>query len=114
VATYFNSSSFSQEPVGTFGNVNRGIIHGPGFNYTDLSLYKDIPFGGEGARSLQIMVQAANVFNHANFAQPDGNFTDGPYFGTVSAVKSSASSFADYNGDPYGGRTAQLVAKIRF
>jgi hypothetical protein len=114
VATYFNSSSFSQEPVGTFGNVNRGVIHGPGFNYTDLSLYKDIPFGGEGARSLQIMLQAANVFNHANFAQPDGNFTDGPFFGTVSAVKSSTSSFADYNGDPYGGRTAQLVAKIRF
>lgn len=112
--TYFNSSSFSQEPIGTFGNVNRGIIHGPGFNYTDLSLYKNIPFGGEGSRSLQIMLQAANVFNHANFAQPDGNFTDGPYFGTVSAVKSSTSSFADYNGDPYGGRTAQLVAKIRF
>ncbi len=110
VANYFNTSSFSQEPIGTFGNVGRGLIHGPGFNYTDLSLYKNIPLGGEGARSLQIMLQGANVFNHANFGDPDGNFTDGPFFGTVSAVKSSA----DYNGDPYGGRTAQLVAKIRF
>jgi carboxypeptidase family protein len=109
-ANFFNPSSFSQEPVGTFGNVGRGLIHGPGFNYTDLSLYKNIPLGGEGARSLQIMLQGANVFNHANFANPDGNFTDGPFFGTVSSVKSSA----DYNGDPYGGRTAQLVAKFRF
>jgi hypothetical protein len=108
--TWFNNGLFSQEPIGTFGNVGRGLVHGPGFNYTDLSLYKNIPLGGEGARSLQIMLQAANVFNHANFAQPDGNFTDGPYFGTVTAVKSSA----DYNGDPYGGRTAQLVAKFRF
>jgi hypothetical protein len=109
-ATYFSNAPFSQEPIGTFGNVGRGLIHGPGYNYTDLSLYKNIPFGGEGARSLQIMLQAANVFNHANFAQPDGNFNDGAFFGTITGVTASA----DYNGDPYGGRTAQLVAKIRF
>jgi hypothetical protein len=109
-ATYFSNAPFSQEPIGTFGNVGRGLIHGPGYNYTDLSLYKNIPLGGEGARSLQIMLQAANVFNHANFAQPDGDFNDGSYFGTVTGVTASA----DYNGDPYGGRTAQLVAKIRF
>jgi hypothetical protein len=110
VGTYMNTSSFSQEPVGTFGNVGRGLVHGPGFDYTDLSLYKNIPLGGEGARSVQIMLQGANVFNHANFSNPDGNFTDGSFFGTVSSVKSSA----DYNGDPFGGRTAQLVAKFRF
>jgi hypothetical protein len=110
ISTYMNSSSFSQEPIGTFGNVGRGLVHGPGFNYTDLSLYKNIALGADAHRSLQITLQAANVFNHANFAQPDGNFTDGPFFGTISAVKSSA----DYNSDPYGGRTAQLVAKFRF
>jgi hypothetical protein len=109
-ATYFDNSSFSQEPLGGFGNVGRGLIHGPGFNYSDLSLYKYFPFGGEGTRSIQIMMQAANAFNHANFANPDGNFTDGPYFGTVTAVRDSA----DYNGDPKGGRTVQLVARVRF
>jgi hypothetical protein len=109
-ATYFNSSSFSQEPIGGFGNVGRGLIHGPGFNYSDLSLYKYFPLGGDGTRAVQIMMQAANAFNHANFANPDGNYTDGPYFGTVTAVRSSA----DYNGDPKGGRTVQLVARIRF
>lgn len=108
--TYLNTSSFSQEPTGTFGNVGRGLVHGPGSDYTDLSVYKNIPIGAEARRSLQITLQAANVFNHANFANPDGNFTDGPFFGTVSSVKVSA----DYNGDPFGGRTAQLVAKFRF
>ncbi len=108
--TYLNTSSFSQEPIGTFGNVARGLVHGPGFNYTDLSVYKNFPLGADAQRSLQITLQAANVFNHANFANPDGNFTDGPFFGTVSSVKSSS----DYNGDPFGGRTAQLVAKFRF
>jgi len=56
------------------------------------------------------MLQAANVFNHANFANPDGNFTDGPLFGVVSAVKATA----DVNGDPAGGRLAELAAKFRF
>ncbi len=109
-ATYFDNSSFSQEPLGGFGNVGRGLIHGPGFNYSDLSLYKYFPLGGEGTRAIQIMMQAANAFNHANFDNPDGNYTDGPYFGTINAVRSSA----DYNGDPRGGRTVQLVARVRF
>jgi hypothetical protein len=110
LGTYFDNSTFSQEPLGGFGNVGRGLIHGPGFNYSDFSLYKYFPLGGEGTRSIQIMMQAANAFNHANFANPDGNFTDGPYFGAVTAVRASA----DYNGDPKGGRTVQLVARIRF
>jgi hypothetical protein len=110
LGTYFDNSTFSQEPLGGFGNVGRGLIHGPGFNYSDLSLYKYFPLGGEGTRSIQIMMQAANAFNHANFANPDGNFTDGPYFGAVTAVRASA----DYNSDPKGGRTVQLVARVRF
>jgi hypothetical protein len=107
---YFDTSSFYQEAIGTFGNVGRNPFHGPGFNYTNLSLYKNLPLGHDTARSIQISLQAANVFNHANFAQPDGNFTDGPYFGTISSVKVSA----DYNGDPFPGRTAQIVGKITF
>lgn len=106
----FDSSPFSQEPVGTFGNVKRNFFHGPGYNYTNMSLYKNLPLGHDTSRNVQIMLQAANVFNHANFASPDGNFTDGPYFGSVSSVDVSA----DYNGDPAPGRTAQIVAKITF
>ncbi len=109
-ATWFSNSTFSQEPVGGFGNVSRGLIHGPGFNYTDLSIYKQFPLGSDNARSLQLMLQATNAFNHANFAQPDGNFTDGPYFGTVNNVIQSA----DYNQDPTPGRVVQLVGRITF
>jgi hypothetical protein len=106
----FNPSSFSQEPIGTFGNVKRNFFHGPGYNYTDMSLFKNVMLGRETNRTLQLMIQAQNLFNHANFAGPDGNYTDGPYFGTISSVKSSA----DYNGDPAPGRTVQLVGRITF
>lgn len=107
---YFNTSSFSQEPLGTFGNAKRNFFHGPGYNYTDMSLMKSFPIGRETGRSLQLMLQAQNVFNHANFAPPDSNFTDGQYFGTISGVQSSA----DYNGDPSPGRTVQLVGRFTF
>jgi hypothetical protein len=106
----FNPSSFSQEPIGTFGNVKRNFFHGPGYNYTDMSLFKNLPLGRETNRAVQLMIQAQNVFNHANFSNPDGNYTDGPYFGTISSVKSSA----DYNGDPAPGRTVQLVGRVTF
>jgi len=107
---YFDTSNFSQETIGNFGNVGRNPLHGPGYNYTNMSVYKNLPLGHDSARGIQIMLQAANVFNHANFSRPDGNFTDGPFFGQVTSVKSSA----DYNGDPAAGRTAQIVGKITF
>ena len=109
---YFDTTPFSQEAVGTFGNVRRNPFHGPGFNYTNLSLFKNIPLGHDAARSLQIMLQAANVFNHANFGNPDGNYTDGKYFGAVTALWGTFDY--DENGDPTNGRTAQIVAKIKF
>lgn len=124
VNQYFDTSSFYQEGAtpaapstvttyGVFGNVRRNFFHGPGFNYTNLSVFKDIPLGHDTARSLQLMLQAANVFNHANFAPPDGNYPDGPgEFGAVTALWGNYGY--DYNGDPAPGRTAQIVGKIRF
>jgi hypothetical protein len=111
--SWFDNSLFSQEPIGTFGNAKRNFFHGPGFNYTNLELAKDIPLGGDGSRYLQLRLETFNAFNHANFATPDANFTDGPQqFGTVTAVTGVSS--ADVNGDPQPGRAVQLAAKFYF
>ena len=110
---WFDSSVFSPETVGTFGNVKRNFFHGPGFNYTNLELAKNIPLGGEGERYLQLRLETFNAFNHANFSNPDGNFSDGPgQFGTISSVVGT--STADVNGDPQPGRAVQLAAKFYF
>ena len=105
----FNANLFSSEAVGTFGNVARGLLHGPGFNYTNLNIAKNFPISADGARFLQIRMDVANAFNHANFAQPDSNYGD-LSFGVVTAVRSSA----DPNGDPEPGRAVQLVGKFYF
>lgn len=106
---FFNPAIFSSEAVGNFGNVGRGLLHGPGFNYTNLSIAKNFPLSGDGARFAQLRMDAANAFNHANFANPDANYGD-QQFGAVTHVISSA----DPNGDPQGGRALELIAEFHF
>lgn len=107
---WFNNSTFSSQQTGTFGNVKRNFFHGPGYNYSDLNLYKNFPIGGE-SRYLQLRLEAYNAFNHANFAMPDGNFSDGPnLFGSITSVIQPAVATQD----PQPGRAVQIAAKFYF
>jgi hypothetical protein len=108
---WFDTSTFSQEPVGTFGNVRRNFFHGPGFNYTNLEVYKNIPVGGEkSSRYVQLRLEAYNAFNHANFANPNGNYNSGPLFGNINSVDQPVNT----GGDPQPGRAIQLAGKFYF
>jgi hypothetical protein len=109
---WFNTSSFSPEPLGTFGNVGRNFFHGPGYNYTNMSLYKDFPLGKEGARFLELRLESYNVFNHPNFGQPDGDFSD-PTFGQILSVTTPV-SYGGQSTDPQPGRATQLGVKLAF
>jgi hypothetical protein len=109
---WFNTSNFTQEPIGTFGNVRRNFFHGPGFNYTNFEVYKNIPLGGaESPRYAQLRLEAYNAFNHANFANPSGNYGAGP---TVFGVITSVDQPINAGGDPQPGRAIQLAGKIYF
>ena len=106
---YFDTSSFSSEPLGTFGNTGRNFFHGPGFNYTNLSVTKIIHFTSDAKRYVQLRLEAFNAFNHANFSAPNGIFIS-PTFGQITGVDASAEG----NGDPAPGRDIQLAGKIYF
>jgi hypothetical protein len=106
---YFNTSPFSTETLGTFGNTGRNFFHGPGFDYTNLQISKNVQLSSDGRRSVQLRVEAFNAFNHANFANPSGTFLSGS-FGRVTSVDQSA----DPNGDPSPGRSVQLAGKFFF
>ncbi len=112
---WFSPSYFSAEPVGTFGNVGRGFMRGPGFNYTDLSLFKDLPLGrSDTSRILQLRLEAYNAFNHPNFAPPDGNLSTGAAFGTITSVQEPGQVTGNVNGDPQPGRAVQIAGRIYF
>ncbi|HQR36338.1 MAG TPA: TonB-dependent receptor [Blastocatellia bacterium] len=63
------------EALAAKGAYPRNYLSRPGINNTDLSLFKNFGLGGEGKRSLQLRVEAFNVFNHAPFSDMNRGVT---------------------------------------
>jgi hypothetical protein len=66
---YFNPNAFTVPPGGTYGNVGRDTLIGPGLRQIDLSLIKDTSLS-ERLR-LQFRAEFFNIFNAANFNTPN-------------------------------------------
>ena len=83
---WFDPSSFEDPPLGQFNNgTQRTICCGPGLQDWDFSVHKRISFSE--ARYLQFRAEFFNIFNHTNFANPDGHFSDGPTaFGRITTT----------------------------
>jgi hypothetical protein len=104
--TWFNPALFSHATPGTVpynletgGNAGRNFIHGPGINNWDFQLTKEFPLR-ESLR-IELRAEVYNIFNHAQFANPDGNLADGAAFGTIGGIHGLA-------------RVAQLAGKVYF
>jgi len=66
---YFNPNAFILPPPGTYGNIGRNVLYGPGLATTDVSLGKNIAIS-EKVRA-QFRAEAFNIFNRANFGTPN-------------------------------------------
>jgi hypothetical protein len=66
---YFNPNAFVQPLPGTYGNVGRNVLTGPGLVETDLALAKNFRFSER--LNLQFRSEFFNVFNHTNFNAPN-------------------------------------------
>jgi hypothetical protein len=66
---FLNPAAFATPAPGTFGNLERGALHGPGFMQLDMVLAKHVPFGA-GTRNAEFRVEVFNLFDRANFANP--------------------------------------------
>ena len=84
---YFNPNYFVAEPLGQVGNAMRRFFSGPGILNSDVALLKDTKLGE--SRSIQFRAEAFNVFNHAQFSNPSGNFnnTGAGGFGYVNSAR---------------------------
>ena len=49
--------------------MDRNAQRGPGYWRVDASLFKHFRFGG--AQSLEVRIEAVNLFNHVNLGNPD-------------------------------------------
>jgi len=65
---YINPAAFAIPAAGTFGNLPRNALKGPGFNQFDLIFSKKFRFSE--AANLEFRTEIFNLLNHANFANP--------------------------------------------
>ena len=91
---------FREEALGQLGNAARRFFHGPGIENFDMQISKNVRL--TESKSLEIRVEAFNVFNHAQFFGPasvDGDVEDSNFGSVVSAA---------------APRLIQLAAKFHF
>jgi hypothetical protein len=67
-AEWFNISGFQLQPFGSYGNVGRNTILGPGFTAWDFSAFKNFAFTEQ--RQLQFRFECFNCANHPVWADP--------------------------------------------
>ncbi|MGH9786927.1 MAG: carboxypeptidase regulatory-like domain-containing protein, partial [Terriglobia bacterium] len=79
---WFDPNAFVLPTPGTFGNLGRGVLTGPGLATVDMSLFKTTSLSERTA--LQFRAEFFNLFNRSNFGAPNAIVFSG------GAVSSSA------------------------
>jgi hypothetical protein len=105
---YFEPAAICQAPFGTFGNTGRNSFHGPGLNFTNLALMKDIQVKEQ--MRFELRLESFNTFNHVNFNNLGSTFGSGGSGANVSSSQLGRVT-SDSN---IGPRTVQLAAKFYF
>jgi len=124
IPNYFTLNQSLNPVYPTIGAPLRGsrdILRNGGMQDWDMSLFKNIPLGKNEARSLQLRLEAFNVFNHPNFNDKIFGFNEnGPWQwqpGTdfsISRVSNWGTNANTYGSGPGGFRVVQLGAKVYF
>ncbi|HEY4009994.1 MAG TPA: TonB-dependent receptor [Acidobacteriaceae bacterium] len=103
---FFNTAAFVPAALGTFGDVHRNNLTGPGYQELDGSFFKD--FFTEHRVHGQFRAEGFNLLNHANFANPSSAVNSGSY-GQLTGTASSTGTGT--TGLP---RVFQFGAKVLF
>jgi hypothetical protein len=107
---YLNLNAFSQPDFGTFGNLGRNSIYGPGYKNVDFSISKKTQIAEQFG--VQFRAEFFNIFNHPNFAQPNHNIVPGTSGGELTQTPDVAQTNPGLGGG--GPRVIQLGLKLVF
>jgi len=92
LANYFNRAAFAQPEPGTYGNLKRNALTGPNYWNVDLAISRRI--GGVAMRTLELRIEAFNLFNTFNWGDPGTEETSGGFI-------------ANFNSGQFGRITTQ-------
>jgi hypothetical protein len=73
---WLNPAAFTTPQPGTFGNLPRNFLRGPGFWQLDLMASKDFTFGSSH-QGIQLRAEVFNLVNHLNYENPAAVLPDG-------------------------------------
>jgi hypothetical protein len=73
----FNTTLFSPNALGTFGNSSRRFFYGPGIDNYDIAL-RQVTRVTESS-SLEFRFETFNTFNRAGASSVDGNISDSTF-----------------------------------
>jgi len=104
---YLNPAAFSVPADGTFGNLCRNCIYGPGYKNLDFSVTKNTQLVEK--LNLQLRAEFFNILNHPNFAQPAHTV---PGNGAITQTPDVAQTNPGLGGG--GPRVVQLALKVVF
>jgi hypothetical protein len=83
IQKWFDTSKFTFNSIGTFGNTGRNFLRGPRYFNTDFGLLKVTKVNRRV--SLQFRAEAFNLFNTVNFSLPTSNVSSAQ-FGQITSV----------------------------
>jgi hypothetical protein len=95
---WINMAAFRNNSPGVWGDVPRGYLFGPSFWNADLAFSRNINI--PGGRRFEVRVEAFNVFDHVNWANPN-----------VTVDSGTAGRITNTSGDP---RIMQFALKYNF
>lgn len=105
---YLNKAAFANPAVGTFGNIGRNALYGPGFGAMDFSVFKSTPIT-ERIRA-EFRVEIFNLTNRTNYANPNTTYSSSS-FGQITSTRNGGSAPGLGFGEP---RNTQLGLKLVF
>jgi hypothetical protein len=107
---WLNPNAFAPSANGAYGDTPRNVLHGPGFEDLDLSVFKNTKITERV--TAQFRVEMFNVFNHLNLAAPgDGYCTDSSTCAIATTIGANYGAPGIGAGEPYN---TQLALKILF
>jgi hypothetical protein len=112
--TWYNPAAFSQPADGTFGNVGRNALYGPGINVVGLAAHKEFQLvhAWDHDVKMQVRLDSTNAFNHPSFGQPSGVLEGSK--GVNTSYTATQNTPDQINSVVVGGRDVQFTARITF
>jgi hypothetical protein len=83
-AFYLDPGNISDPGAGQFGNLPHALCCGPALSNTDLVISKKTPINERW--NTEFRAEFYNAWNHTQFANPDGNFSDST-FGQILKIR---------------------------